>query len=231
MGIRLTFYGHATLGIETSRYQILVDPYFKGNEAFEATKLNIDQLKVDFILVTHGHGDHVGDTIKIAGRTGARVICNSEIGDWLENQGVKTRALQNGGKWRFPFGQVKMTFALHGSGLPEGVCGGLAAGFIITFNSGKKFYCAGDTGLFGDMTLIGEDGIDLALIPIGGLYTMDPDDALRAVKLIHPKVVIPIHYNTFNHIRQDAGKWKVQVENETQSKVIILQPGEIYESN
>jgi len=226
MGSQITFYGHATIGIETGDFHLIVDPYFKGNVAI---KTKMEEVKADYLLITHGHGDHLGDAIEISGRTGAMVICNTEIGDWLEKQGVETNLLQVGGSWQFPFGHLRMTFALHGSSLPDGTYGGLAAGFLLTTLQNEKIYLAGDTGLFGDMALIGEEGIDLALLPIGGLYTMDPQDALGALKLIKPKIVIPIHYNSVSRIRQDAEKWKEKVEAETKTRVVILKPGECFE--
>jgi len=226
MGSKITFYGHATIGIETGEFHLMVDPYFKGNAAVTT---QLEAVKADYLLVTHGHGDHLGDAIEISAQTGANVICNTEIGDWLDKQGVKTRMLQVGGSWQFPFGHLRMTFALHGSSLPDGTYGGLAAGFLLTTLQNEKIYLAGDTGLFGDMMLIGEEGIDLALLPIGGLYTMDPPDALRALKLIKPKIVIPIHYNSVKILRQDAEKWKERVEMETSTRVVILKPGECLE--
>ena len=222
MGSKITFYGHATIGIETGKFHLIVDPYFKGNDV---VTIKLGEVKADYLLVTHGHGDHLGDAIEISGRTGAKVICNTEIGDWLDKQGVETSLLQVGGSWQFPFGHLRMTFALHGSSLPDGTYGGLAAGFLLTTLQNEKIYLAGDTGLFGDMTLIGEEGIDVAMLPIGGLYTMDPQDALGALKLIKPKIVIPIHYNSISRIRQDAEKWKEKVEVETKTKVVILKPG------
>jgi L-ascorbate metabolism protein UlaG (beta-lactamase superfamily) len=226
MGSIITFYGHATIGIETGKFHLIVDPYFKGNDV---VTIKLGDVKADYLLVTHGHGDHLGDAIEISGQTGANVICNTEIGGWLDKQGVKTRKLQVGGSWQFPFGHLRMTFALHGSSLPDGSYGGLAAGFLLTTLQNEKIYLAGDTGLFGDMALIGDEGIDLALLPIGGLYTMDPPDALRALKLIKPKIIIPIHYNTFKSLGQDAEKWKEKVDAETKTRVVILEPGECFE--
>ena len=226
MGSKITFYGHATIGIETGKFHLIVDPYFKGNVA---VKTKAEEVRADYLLITHGHGDHLGDAIEISGRTGAEVICNTEIGDWLDKQGVKTNLLQVGGSWQFPFGHLRMTFALHGSSLPDGSYGGLAAGFLLTTLQNEKIYLAGDTGLFGDMALIGAEGINLALLPIGGLYTMDPPDALRALRILKPKIVIPIHYNSFKSIHQDAEKWKEKVEAETKTKVVILKPGECFE--
>jgi len=226
MGSKVTFFGHATIGIETGEFHLIVDPYFKGNAA---TTTKLEDVKADYLLITHGHGDHLGDAIEISGRTGAKVVCNTEIGDWLDKQGVETKMLQVGGSMQFPFGHLRMTFALHGSSLPDGTYGGLAAGFLLTTLQKEKIYLAGDTGLFGDMALIGEEGIDLAMLPIGGLYTMDPPEALRALKMLKPKTVIPIHYNSVSRLRQDAEKWKEKVEAETKTKVVLLKPGECYE--
>lgn len=219
----LTWYGHATLGLETGGYRILIDPFFSGNPA---ATTSADQVQADFILVTHGHGDHVGDTVAIAKRTGALVISNFEIASWLGDQGVRTHPQHIGGGFKHPFGYLKLTMAVHGSALPDGSYGGNPAGFLLTTNDGKKIYLAGDTGLFGDMKLIGEEGLDLAVIPIGDNFTMGPDDALRAVKLLTPKVVIPIHYGTWGLIEQDPNAWAKRVTEETGAQVVVLKPGE-----
>jgi L-ascorbate metabolism protein UlaG (beta-lactamase superfamily) len=200
MAFTLTWYGHAALGIETAGYKILVDPFFTGNPTASITA---DQTQADYILVSHGHGDHVGDTVSIAQRTGATAISLFEIASWLENQGVKAHGQHLGGGFNHPFGYLKLTLALHGSALPDGTYGGNPAGFLLTTKDGDKIYMACDTGLFGDMRLIGEEGIDLAVIPIGDNFTMGPEDALRAVKFLQPKHVIPIHYNTWELIAQD----------------------------
>lgn len=222
MSFKITWHGHATLGFETSGYQVLVDPFFSGNPAADTSP---DKVKADFILVSHGHGDHVGDAVQIAKRTGATVISNFEIANWLGNQGIKTHAQHLGGGFSHPFGYLKLTLALHGSALPDGSYGGNPAGFLLTTKEGKKIYMACDTGLFGDMRLIGEEGIDLAVIPIGDNYTMGPDDALRAVGLIQPKHVIPIHYNTWDLIAQDANAWAKKVKEKTGAEVHVLKPG------
>ncbi len=218
-----TWYGHATHGLQVEEYKILIDPYFTGNPAVTTSA---DKVNADFILISHGHGDHIGDTLSIARRTGALCISNSEISTWLRSKGLQTHAQHIGGGFNYPFGYLKLTTALHGSTLPDGSKGGTPAGFLLTTPDGKKIYIAGDTGLFGDMQLIGDEGLDLAVIPIGDNYTMGPDDALRAVKLLQPKLVVPVHYNTWELIAQDPQAWKARVEAETETKVLVLKPGD-----
>lgn len=223
MNTKITWYGHAAMGMETGSYKILVDPFFSGNPA---ASTSADKVDADFIIVSHGHGDHVGDAVEIAKRTGALVISNAEIAGWFEAKGIKAHGQHLGGGYTHPFGYLKLTFATHGSGLPDGSYGGNPAGLLITTNDGKKVYFACDTGLFGDMALIGEEGIEVAALPIGDNYTMGPDDALRAVKLIKPKQVIPIHYNTWPVIDQDPLSWAARVTSETNTMVHVLKPGE-----
>jgi L-ascorbate metabolism protein UlaG (beta-lactamase superfamily) len=223
MPTRIRWLGHAALALETGGHKILIDPFLTDNPA---AAIRADQVKADFILVSHGHGDHVGDTVAIARRTGATVIANYEIAEWMKKQGVeKVHGQQHGGGFNHPFGRVKLTLAFHGSMLPDGSNGGNPCGFLIYTNDGKKIYAAADTGLFGDMRLIGEEGIDLALLPIGDNFTMGPDDALRAVKLIGPRTVMPIHYNTWPLIAQDAPAWARRVHEETGVETIVLTPG------
>ncbi|MGB9673288.1 MAG: metal-dependent hydrolase [Anaerolineales bacterium] len=219
----VTWYGHACIGIECGGYHILVDPFLRDNPL---SPIKPDQIKPDYILVSHGHSDHVGDAVEIAKKNDVLVISNFEIANWLSRQGVRTHPQHIGGGYHHPFGYLKLTQAIHGSALPDGSYGGNPAGFLLTTPDGKKIYLACDTGLFGDMELIGEEGIDLAALPIGDNFTMGPVDALRAVKLIKPKLVLPIHYNTWELITQDVQAWKKQVESETTSKVVILKPGE-----
>jgi L-ascorbate metabolism protein UlaG (beta-lactamase superfamily) len=226
MATRVRWLGHACLLFESDGRHILVDPFLTGNPAAADTAAKVP---ADFILVSHGHGDHVGDTVAIARRTGATVVTNYEISEWLARPPqslTKVHGQQHGGGHAFPFGRVKLTLAFHGSVLPDGTYGGNPCGFLLYFKDGKKVYDAADTGLFGDMRLIGEEGLDLAILPIGDNYTMGPDDALRAVKLLQPKKVLPIHYNTWDLIGQDAAAWAARVQQETQTQPVVLKPGE-----
>lgn len=222
MSTKFTWYGHAALGLVTAGYKILVDPFISGNPA---ATTSADILQADYILLSHGHGDHVGDTLEIAQRTGATVISNFEIATWLEGKGVKSHGQHLGGGFKHPFGYLKLTLAIHGSALPDGSYGGNPAGFLLTTLDDHKIYMACDTGLFGDMQLIGDEGIDLAVLPIGDNYTMGPADALRAVKLLRPKHVVPVHYNTWELIAQDPQAWANQVQAQTGAQVHVLPPG------
>lgn len=220
---KLTFYGHAAFMLELSDMKILIDPFLDGNPL---APISSDQVEADYILVTHGHGDHIGDTVKIAKSKNAQVICNAEISNWLGTKGVLTHALHIGGGKTFPFGYVKLTQAVHGSSLPDGSYGGNPGGFLIKSRDGGNYYFAGDTGLFGDMRLIGSEELYVAAIPIGDNYTMGPEDALKAIEFLHPKVIIPIHYDTFEVIHQDAVAWKKRVIEEFDTEVIIMQAGD-----
>jgi L-ascorbate metabolism protein UlaG (beta-lactamase superfamily) len=221
----LTWHGHAAFGLIIDDHKLLLDPFITDNPM---AVIEADDLQADFILISHGHGDHVGDAVSIAKRTGATVITNFEIACWLEEQGIQAHAQHIGGGFHHPFGYLKLTQALHGSLLPDGTNGGNPAGFLLTTNHAQKIYFACDTGLFGDMRLIGEEKIDLAVLPIGDNFTMGPDDALRAVKLIQPKHVIPIHYNTFDLIQQDPDAWAERVRTETDTSPHVLKPGECF---
>ena len=225
MATVFTWYGHATLGLETGGYKLIIDPFFSGNPAASQPA---NEVAADFILVSHGHDDHICDAVQIARRTGATLISNFEIASWLGSQNLKTHGQHIGGGYQHPFGYLKLTQAMHGSALPDGSYGGNPAGFLLTTNEGKKIYTACDTGLFGDMRLIGEEGIDLAVLPIGDNFTMGPADALRAVKLLQPRHVIPVHYNTWGLIAQDPDAWARQVEGETSARVHVLKPGETF---
>jgi L-ascorbate metabolism protein UlaG (beta-lactamase superfamily) len=232
MSTRVRWLGHAALLLESGGRTVLIDPFLTGNPKAAITA---DKVPADLILISHGHGDHVGDSIPIAKRTGATVATNYEISEWLgqPKQGLtsdKVRGLQHGGSFVFDQAvRVKLTLAFHGSVLPDGSNGGNPCGFVVTFADGTKIYDAADTALFGDMALIGEEGLDLAILPIGDYYTMGPDDAIRAVRLLHPRYVLPIHYSTFPPIEQDAHAWADRVKNETAAQPVVLQPGEWFE--
>lgn len=224
MATRVQWLGHSTLQVESDGHSILIDPFFDGNPK---APFGAHMVQPHFILVSHGHGDHIGDTLAISQRTGATVVANFEIASWLQEKGLtKVHGMQHGGSFRFPFGRVKMTLAFHGSMLPDGSNGGNPAGFHLFLNDGSKIYDAADTGLFGDMRLIGEEGIDLAILPIGDNYTMGPDDAVRAVHLLQPAKVLPIHYNTWPLIDQDVTRWAQRVASETRAEPVVLNPGE-----
>jgi L-ascorbate metabolism protein UlaG (beta-lactamase superfamily) len=224
MTTRLRWLGHSALLIESGGQKILCDPFLTGNPA---AAVKAAEVEANFILVSHGHGDHVGDAVDIAKRTGATVIANYEIAEWFKAKGIaNAHGMQHGGGHAFAFGRVKLTLAFHGSALPDGSNGGNPCGFLFYFKDGKKVYNAADTGLFGDMKLIGEEGLDLAILPIGDNYTMGPDDAVRAVHMLRPKKVMPFHYNTFPIIAQDADAWAARVRKETRAEPLVLKPGD-----
>ena len=223
--INLTYYGHSCFELQTGPTRMIIDPFLTGNPM--ASKKAKD-VKADFVLVTHAHGDHLGDAVEIAKANGATVISNYEIASYCQGKGTKAHPMHIGGSAPFSFGRVKLTIAHHGSSFPDWSYGGNPCGFIVTAQ-GKRIYHSGDTGLFYDMKLIGEEGIDVALLPIGDNFTMGTDDALRAVKLIKPHVAIPMHYDTMDVIKQDPHDFRGRVENETESKCVILRPGESYQ--
>ncbi len=223
--VKIRFLGHAAFALEAVGKHILIDPFLNGNPVAPITP---EEVEADYILVTHGHDDHIGDTVEIAKRTGAVVVSNAEICRWLGEKGVVTQPQHLGGGHAYPFGYLKMTYALHGSPLPDGSYGGNPGGFLLRTPEGLGLYFAGDTGLFGDMRLIGEEGLDFAALPIGDNYTMGPDDALRAVKLLQPRLVMPMHYDTFEVIQQDVSAWTERVTVETDAEVVLLAPGDSY---
>lgn len=221
--MEIRWYGHACFLITTGTTTLLIDPFLSGNPKAPA---GVDQVDAEYILVTHGHGDHIGDTVAIAKRCGATVVANFEICNWLARQGVtRSHAQHIGGGFDYPWGRLQLTMALHGSSMPDNSYGGNPCGLLLSME-GKRLYHAGDTGLFSDMRLIGEGGIDLAILPIGDNFTMGPDDALRAVEFIRPRMVIPIHYDTFPVISQDPVAWAARVEELTSSRVVVLTPGQ-----
>jgi len=225
MTVSVTWHGHATLSMDVSGTKVLIDPFFTDNPL---CNVEADQVNAAFILITHGHGDHVGDAVSIAERCDSLVISNFEICSWMTAQGhEKVHAQHIGGGYQHPFGHVKLTLAFHGSALPDGSYGGMPAGFLLTVE-GKKIYIAGDTALFSDMQLIGQAGLDLAVIPIGDNFTMGPDDAIQAVKFLNAKAVIPYHYNTWELIEQDVAAWAERVQSEGDTAVFGLKIDEPY---
>lgn len=225
MSISFTWLGHSAFLMEIDGHKILFDPFLTGNPLAAVTP---DQVEAEMILLSHAHGDHVGDTIAIARRTGAKVVANAEIATWAQKQGVNAHPQNSGGGWDHGFVHVKQTIAFHSSSFPDGTYGGQPNGFVLTSRNRQRIYFAGDTALFSDMQLIGEAGIDIAFLPIGDNYTMGPDDALQAVKLIRPKYVVPMHYNTFELIIADVAGWANRINNETGAQPIILDPGGSY---
>ncbi|NQV28156.1 MAG: metal-dependent hydrolase [Rhodopirellula sp.] len=226
MSTTITWLGHGAFLIETAGKTVIIDPFFTGNPA---ATLTADEVSPDALIISHGHGDHVGDAVEIAKRTGCLVIANFEITEWLTKQGVENVHAQHvGGSHKHDFGTVKLTIAHHGSALPDGSNGGSPCGIFLRTEDGT-IYHACDTGLFYDMKLIGEEGIDVAILPIGDNFTMGPEDALRAVKLIEPKRVIPDHFGTWPLIDQDVAAWAKSVRSETLTEPVILEPGQSIE--
>jgi len=223
MPTELTWLGHGSWAIAGGGYDVLLDPFLDDSPVAPVTS---DAVKADFILVSHGHFDHVADAEKIAKRTGAVVIANFEICEWFGRRGVKkTHAMNIGGGCQQVFGRVKMTFAQHTSMLPDGSNGGNPCGFLLSLPEGNVYFAC-DTGLFSDMKLIGAAGLELAALPIGNNFTMGPEDALEAVKLLRPKRVVPVHMGTWPLIAQDVDAWADRVNSETDAEPIVLDPGE-----
>jgi L-ascorbate metabolism protein UlaG (beta-lactamase superfamily) len=219
MTVSVTWHGHATLSLEVNGQKIVVDPFFTGNPA---AKIMAEEVTADYILLTHGHGDHVADAVSIAKRTGALVVSNFEIANWMAAQGHENVHGQHiGGGFNHPIGRIKLTIAFHGSSFPDGSYGGMPCGFLLSVD-GKNIYIAGDTALYSDMQLIGDHGLDLAILPIGDNFTMGPDDAILAAKFLKAKTVIPYHYNTWPPIAQDVHGWADQVRAATSSRVVVL---------
>jgi L-ascorbate metabolism protein UlaG (beta-lactamase superfamily) len=207
--MNITYYGHSCFGVEIGGRQLLFDPFISPNQL--AKHIDANTVKADYILITHGHEDHIADAVSIATRTGATVICNPEIEAWLQKQGVSNIHPMNiGGKKGFDFGSIKCVNAVHSSGLPDGTYGGHPMGFVIE-SPEKNFYYAGDTALTYDMKLIGNyRSIDFAFLPIGDNYTMGIDNAIIATDFINCGDIIGMHYDTFGYIKidQEDAKYK-----------------------
>ena len=227
MATTLTWLGHGSWSIKAGASTILLDPFLDESPTAPVKAADVD---ADYILVSHGHFDHVADVAAIANRTGATVVAIYEIAQWFQEQHSVQNAIgmNLGGGVELPFGHVKMTLAHHSSQLPDGSYGGNPAGFLLTIDD-KKIYFACDTALFSDMQQIGDDGVEIAILPIGDLFTMGPVDAVKAVQLIRPKRVAPAHYNTWPPIEQDADQWAEQVRQQTDAEPHVLAPGESLE--
>lgn len=225
--MKLTWIGHATWLIEAAGGRAILDPFLTGNPA---ASVQADEVDVDTILISHGHFDHINDAASIANRTGATVVANFEIATWLaKTAGVKNTVGMNlGGSTSVSVGNVKMVQALHSSQLPDGSYGGGASGLILS-TEGKRVYFACDTALFSDMQLFAKGGLDVAVLPIGDLYTMGIDDSIEAAKLLGAHMVLPTHHGTWPPITVDTAEWEAGIHRETSSKAIVLKPGESLE--
>jgi L-ascorbate metabolism protein UlaG (beta-lactamase superfamily) len=226
---QLTYLGHSAFLITTTVGAILIDPFLSGNPL---ASIGPDDVHPAYILVTHGHSDHLGDTVAIARRTGATVIGPAELVTYLAGRGVaNVHPMHLGGNHIFPFGELLLTQALHGSSVTEDghlICTGNPCGFVIKTRQ-RTIYHAGDTGLFLDMELIGRlHPLDIALLPIGGNFTMGIDDAVEAVKMLAPRTVIPMHYGTFPVIAVDPQLFRKKVESATSTHCTVLEPGQVF---
>ncbi len=208
--MKLKYFSHSAFQITADNGKIvLIDPFFTGNPN---SPVSVDEVKADYIILTHAHGDHLGDAFQISKTYDAPIIAVNELADYAASKGLKAHNMHIGGGYNFDFGRVKFTIAHHGSKTPDGEYAGEPAGVVVTVD-GKNLYHCGDTGLFYDMKLIGEmTPLDLMLVPIGDNFTMGIDDAVKAVELANPKLAIPMHYNTFPVIKADPAEFKQKVE-------------------
>ncbi|MBC8046406.1 MAG: metal-dependent hydrolase [Fimbriimonadaceae bacterium] len=220
----ITYYGHSCFHIQIQGKNILFDPFITGNQ--QASHINISKIEADYILISHAHNDHVGDSLAIAKRTGATIIGIWEVGVWFEKQGISNVVKMNiGGSWQFDFGKVKLVNAVHTSRFTDGTHGGQPCGFYITTEEGN-FYFAGDTALHYDMKLLGKHAnVRFAFLPIGDVYTMDVDDALIASKYIKCDKIIGMHYDSFDLIKIDHAKAKDKFANQDK-KLYLMTIGE-----
>ncbi len=222
---RLTYLSHAGFIVEGGGARIVFDPFLTGNPL---AKANPSDITADYIILTHGHGDHLGDSLDIAKANNATVIAVFELANYCSARGANVHPMHIGGAYTFPFGRVKFTIAHHGSSAPDGTYTGNPAGVLLTID-GKTLYHAGDTALFLDMKLIGEmNAIDVALLPIGDNFTMGIDDAVKAVEFLRPQLAIPIHYKTFDVIDVDPGEF-VEKVSRTGFKARVMEVGETRE--
>lgn len=226
--ISFTWLGHSAFSFELNGHKFLLDPFLTDNPLAAASP---DEVEAEIIFLTHAHGDHVGDTVAIARRTGAKVVSNAEIATWASDQGLESHGQNTGGGYDHGFIHARQTIAFHSSSFPDGTYGGNPNGFVFTSPGGLRIYFAGDTALFSDMKLIGDMGIDIAFLPVGDNFTMGPDDSLKAIDFIRPRLVVPMHYNTFPPITIDVAGWANRVNSETAAQPIVLDPGGSYTYN
>ncbi|HEX2787214.1 MAG TPA: metal-dependent hydrolase [Ignavibacteria bacterium] len=223
--MKITYHGHSCIQINSGKDSIIIDPFITGNPA---AKVKAKDIECNYIILTHGHADHFGDTIEISGENDATIIATAEIAYYCDRMHRKTHAMNLGGCYEFSFGTIKLTLAHHSSSLPDGSYAGEPAGAIVNID-GKTIYHAGDTALFYDMKLIGElNKIDYAFLPIGDNFTMGPDEAVKAAEFINANTIIPIHYNTFDVIKQDAQNFKRKIE-AIGKKCIVMNPEDSFE--
>ncbi len=223
--MKITYIGHSGMEIKSGTHSILIDPWITGNPV---AKHKPTDFKPNAVLVSHGHSDHLGDSVEIAKSANCPIIAIHELALYAHAKGAKVHGMNMGGSHEYDFGKVMLTPAFHSSSI-DGQYLGMPCGIVLTLKDGRKLYHAGDTALFSDMALIGRQGLEVACLPIGSNYTMDPDAAFEAVQLLKPKYVLPIHYNTFALIAQNAQEFKKKIESHTTSKVLILNPGEATE--
>ncbi len=216
------FLGHSCVALTEGDHKLIIDPFLTGNELAAATQ---EEIEVNYVLITHGHSDHLGDGIAIAKRCGATIIASYELANLCGKEGVNVHPMHIGGAHDFDFGRVKLTIAQHGGGAGDdaSIYTGPPVGFLVTIG-GQTVYHSGDTGLFYDMKLIGEmNEIDLAFLPIGDNFTMGIDDAVKAVEFLKPQRVVPMHYDTFDVIKADPNVFASKVEG---AQVVVLKPGD-----
>lgn len=220
--MKLRYLGHSGVQVLVDGHEVVFDPFVTQNPR---AGVKLDELQPEAVLITHAHGDHWGDTPELAKRAGALVVGTAEVAAYAGKLGLRSHAMNIGGSRALPFGRVTLTPAWHSSSFPDGTYGGMPTGIVLE-SAGKRIYHAGDTALFSDMRLIGRRPLDLAFVPIGDNFTMGPEDAVEAVKLLNPRYVVPVHYDTFPLIAQDAAAFKREVELSCGTTCVVLAPGE-----
>ncbi len=223
MPTELTWLGHATWLVTTAAGRLIIDPFLDENPS---ASMRAADVECDAILLTHGHFDHVADCVAIAKRTKAVVVANFEITQWLGKHGIShCQPMNHGGRVKVPGGTAKMELAFHSSTLPDGSTGGNPGSFLLDL-AGTRIFFAGDTAVFSDMERIGRAGLSAAILPIGDVFTMGPEDAVEAVRLLRPRLALPSHYGTWPPIEQDAAAWAAAITSQKLADARVLAPGE-----